>query len=304
MIWFTLFTGTLVFSQLSVATPFKRWHDFAEKHAWAEIPKGWELYGPAPADHMLNMRIGLKQDKLDELISSLYEVSDPAHERYASLFDLRKVKSLTVPSTSRYGAHLSKEEVEALVSPHPTSLSLVESWLADHGIDTSTAKHSGASSWLTIDIPVSQAERMLNTKYHTFFNALTSSYVVRTLEYSLPRELHDHIDVVLPTTYFGSVNKMKKTSFLMPHTPPALARSEDEVASGNVSSSCASNITPMCLRSLYNSSTYVPKATCNNSLGIVGYDEQYASNADLQVNGCFGCVSFVSVLICAQLDIL
>jgi tripeptidyl-peptidase I len=249
------------------------------------------------------MRIGLKQDKLDELISALYEVSDPAHERYASLFGLRKVTLLTVPLTSRYGAHLSKEEVEALVSPHPTSLSLVESWLADHGIDTSTAKHFGASSWLTIVIPVSQAERMLNTTYHTFFNALTSSYVVRTLEYFLPRELHDHIDVVLPTTYFGSVNKMKKTSFPMPHTPPALARSENEVASRNVSSSCASTITPTCPRSLYNSSTYVPKATANNSLGIVGYDDEYANYADLQVCGRSGRVSFLSVLIYSQLDI-
>jgi tripeptidyl-peptidase-1 len=242
------------------------------------------------------MRIGLKQDKLDELISALYEVSDPAHERYASLFGLRKVTLLTVPLTSRYGAHLSKEEVEALVSPHPTSLSLVESWLADHGIDTSTAKHFGASSWLTIVIPVSQAERMLNTKYHTFFNALTSSYVVRTLDYSLPRELHEHIDVVSPTTYFGSINTMKKTSFLMPDVPPAIAGSKDEIQSGTVPSSCATTITPECLRSLYNSSTYVPKATANNSLGIVGYLEEYANDADLQVNGRSGRISFVSVL--------
>jgi tripeptidyl-peptidase I len=91
MIWITLLTGALVLARLSAATPFKRWDDFAEKHAWAEIPKGWALYGPAPADHMLNMRIGLKQDKLDELISALYEVSDPAHERYASVFGLIKV---------------------------------------------------------------------------------------------------------------------------------------------------------------------------------------------------------------------
>jgi tripeptidyl-peptidase I len=145
---------------------------------------------------------------------------------------------------------------------------------------------------------------MLNTKYHTFFNALTSSYVVRTLEYSLPHELHDHIDVVLPTTYFGSVNNMKKTSIPMPQTPLTIAGSEDEVASTNVSSSCTSNITPTCLRSLYNSSTYVPKATANNSLGIVGFVDQYANNADLQVNARFERASFVSVLIYAQLDIL
>jgi tripeptidyl-peptidase I len=109
--------------------------------------------------------------------------------------------------------------------------------------------------------------------------------------------------MLLPTTYFGSVDKMKKTSFLMPHTPPVLA-SEDEVVSRNVSGSCASTITPTCLRSLYNSSTYVPKATANDSLGIVGYDDEYANNADLEVSGRSGRVSFVSVLIYSQLDIL
>jgi len=45
----------------------------------------------------------------------LYEVSDPDHERY--------------------GAHLSKEEVEALVAPHQESVDLVDEWLQSHGIE-------------------------------------------------------------------------------------------------------------------------------------------------------------------------
>jgi hypothetical protein len=64
----------------------KRWEDFKPKHAWADVPKNWELVGPAPSDHELLLRIGLKQDRLDELISSLYEVSDPDHHRSVSFF--------------------------------------------------------------------------------------------------------------------------------------------------------------------------------------------------------------------------
>ncbi|TFY50508.1 hypothetical protein EVG20_g11477, partial [Dentipellis fragilis] len=41
-------------------------------------------------------------------------------------------------------------------------------------------------------------------------------------------------------------------------------------------------ITPACLRALYNTTTYVPKATATNKLGIAGYLEQFASFADLQ----------------------
>jgi tripeptidyl-peptidase-1 len=84
MMWFTVLT--LAFVQLCVSKPlFKRWDDLSVKHSWSEIPRGWELYGPAPANYSMDMRVGLKQDKLDELIASLYEVSDPAHERHVRL---------------------------------------------------------------------------------------------------------------------------------------------------------------------------------------------------------------------------
>ncbi len=61
----------------------KRWDDFEVKHAWVDVPKGWELHGPAPADHTIDMRIGLKQDKFDDLVATLYEVSEPSHPEYA-----------------------------------------------------------------------------------------------------------------------------------------------------------------------------------------------------------------------------
>jgi tripeptidyl-peptidase-1 len=74
---------SLVLLQLVAGGPLaKRWDDFRTKHEWAEIPRGWQVHSDAPADHVLEMRIGLKQDKFDELVRHLYEVSDPDHERY------------------------------------------------------------------------------------------------------------------------------------------------------------------------------------------------------------------------------
>ena len=180
----------------------------------------------------------------------------------------------------RYGEHLSKEDVDALVAPHPSSLSIVESWLTDHGIDTSDVQHSGASSWLTVVISVGEAERMLNAKYNTYFSPSTSSYVVRTLGYFLPRELHPHVDVIYPTTYFNSMKKMKATSFVMPNVAFV---PEEVLIPGEPASSCASVITPECLRTLYNSSTYKPAAVSQNKLGIAGYLDEYANEVDLQV---------------------
>jgi len=63
----------------------KRWDDYKVKHAWVDgVPKGWEVVGPAPLEQRLAVRIGLKQDGIDDLISHLYAVSDPSHHRCAS----------------------------------------------------------------------------------------------------------------------------------------------------------------------------------------------------------------------------
>lgn len=131
---------------------------------------------------------------------------------------------------------------------------------------------------------------MFDAKYRVFHNPTTSEYVVRTTAYSLPAALHSHVSVVTPTTYFGSLRKMKATSFLQPEISPIndkeAARQHETLALGDravVPSSCSSTITPACLRALYNTSTYTPQATNVNKLGVVGYLESYANKADLQV---------------------
>ena len=73
----------------------------------------------------------------------MYEVSDPFH--------------------SRYGQHLSRVEVEALVAPHPESLELVNEWLASHGFEEDDIIRSPAKDWATVVVPVRLAEEMLDT---------------------------------------------------------------------------------------------------------------------------------------------
>lgn len=85
MRWSSAFV--LAASPLCLASPFvsKRWDDveLLTKHSWNEVPRGW-FYKAAPSpDHVLDMRIGLKKANAGALVSSLYEVSDPRHERCA-----------------------------------------------------------------------------------------------------------------------------------------------------------------------------------------------------------------------------
>ena len=60
----------------------KRWEELKVKHEWTDVPKGWVEIGRPPADYPMKINIGLKQERFDELLGHLYEVSDPDNPRY------------------------------------------------------------------------------------------------------------------------------------------------------------------------------------------------------------------------------
>jgi tripeptidyl-peptidase-1 len=120
------------------------------------------------------------------------------------------------------------------------------------------------------------------TKYNIYRHSKTSEYVVRTLSYSLPTILFGHVDVIAPTTYFGTMRSMKVTSFMQSSIEPA--DSDINVMVDAVdTTNCSSTVTPSCLRALYGTASYKPRATDKNLFGITGYLENYANFADLQV---------------------
>jgi tripeptidyl-peptidase-1 len=131
---------------------------------------------------------------------------------------------------------------------------------------------------------VDLAEKMLSAKYNIYRHTTSSEEVVRTLSYSLPKELHDHIDLVSPCTYFGTVRSMKIASSLH-------STHHNIVQDASSIPSCNTTITPACLRALYGTSSYVPVSTNVNKIAIAGYGDQFANYADLQVgnlyNNCF-----------------
>ncbi|KAF5373905.1 hypothetical protein D9758_000883 [Tetrapyrgos nigripes] len=255
MLWST----TLAFIPLlglATATPVLDNHfsNFQTKHSWATIPKGWTYHSTPPSDTLISLRLGLKQNRFDELISHLKQVSDPFH--------------------TRYGQHLSKEEVDELVAPSEETASVVAEWLTHHGIGESAI--SSAKEWMTVTLPLHVAENLLNTKYHVYSHDGSDERVLRTLSYSLPEEIHPHVNVITPTTYFSTLKSMRATSFLQPDIP-ALSLKVD----ADPGASCNTRITPECLRTLYNTIDYEPTQADKNSLGVAGYLDEFANRADL-----------------------
>ncbi|KAF7981545.1 hypothetical protein HWV62_33141 [Athelia sp. TMB] len=214
-----------------------------------EAPNGWEkLDMSPPPDHLITLQIGLKQHNFEGLVEELYRVSDPEHS----------------------------SEAEEFVKPHPNTLSAVNDWFCKHSVNLSSVSRSPAGDWATFTIPISRAEAMLNSKYHIFRHRDLGHHAVRTLGYSVPRDLDIHIDTIQPTTMI----RRKISPGLQLSRRSALSRTSRP--SANINASCSDLITPDCLRTLYKTDNYTVSAQSKNKLGIASYAGDYASNSDLQ----------------------
>ena len=147
-----------------------------ERHA---VPIDYTNTGPASKSDNVHLQIGLKQQNEGVIESHLLEISDPSHERH--------------------GQHLTAAEIHDIVAPSEESVRLVQEWLAEHGI--SNAAMNPSKDWISVLIPIEKAEQLLQTSYFKFEH-WDGSTITRAPEWSLPVHLHEHIDVVQPTTSF------------------------------------------------------------------------------------------------------
>ncbi|KAF8265083.1 peptidase S8/S53 domain-containing protein [Lactarius quietus] len=194
-----------------------RWGDTNVKHTWDVVPENWEILSPPLAGSTIDLRIALKPHNENSLVEALNEVSSPNH-----------------PSTySR----------------------LVTSWIEHYGIPSSSVSMTHSGSWLKVtSVPVYQANELLGASYQLYRHAETNDTILRTMSYSLPVALQDHIGTVVPTTYFGLPRKLRKT----PRIPGGAAAEPPE---GVTSRDNDVYMTPSYISTLYNSSGYVPAAT-------------------------------------------
>ncbi|VDC02574.1 unnamed protein product [Peniophora sp. CBMAI 1063] len=231
-----------------------------------ESPRGWVRLERVPGHSVIPLRFALPQHNFAELERHLYEISDPDHERY--------------------GAHLSKEEVEELIAPHPDSLAIVNDWLISHGIPNEECSRSPAQDWVGVNVPVALAEKMLDTEFHSWRHVENGDVIIRTTGYSLPEDIYAHIELVHPTTYF-STSRAQKTTFLLsdeiPASPPSNApRIKIPGSDVTVNPSCNSTITVDCIKELYNAVGFKPSTKHGNEVAVTGYLGQNANIRDLQ----------------------
>ena len=209
------------------------------------------------------------------------------------------------PSHARYGQYLNAEEVSELLWPPSGSVLLVEDWLRMHGIAAESIHYSPALDWISLDLSISAAENLLQTKYLEFWHEKRKVSVIRAPEWSLPEHLHDIVDTIQPTNSFLHA--------LVPRTQMPRSRDEGvnnsgaqsdtnlnqaaEAFSGDPSQSLdlenlpdtltpsqacnASAVTPLCIRTLYGMLNYQVQAPDQNSMALVNYHGEFNNRSDI-----------------------
>ncbi|TBU25599.1 subtilisin-like protein [Dichomitus squalens] len=216
-------------------------------------PSGFSL-GHVSED-TLRLTIAMTQPDLSGLQAALLDVSHP--------------------SSAKYGRHLSKHEVEQFAAPRPDSTKAVMNWLTSNGI-TPTAQ-SGSGDTLDLELPIARANVLLAANFTPYVHDATNMIMTRTLSYSLPAHLHEHIAFVYPTTQFTAPT-VGAAAVKIVH--PANTEQRSSPRREDVPASCDQRMTPSCLQALYNIPS-APATAANNSIFVGGFNSNMATQADL-----------------------
>ncbi|KAF2161061.1 hypothetical protein M409DRAFT_69933 [Zasmidium cellare ATCC 36951] len=204
------------------------------------VPRSWTRVGSASKHETIHLQIGLKQQNEGQIEEHLLEISDPNHHRH--------------------GQHMSAEEIREIIQPSDETQELVRAWLEEHGI--SHGVHSPSKDFIHVVLPIEKAEELLQTEYSIFEHA-DGSTISRAPEWSLPMHLHEHIDVVQPTTSFFRPNAKAAGGS---GNAPFCAKNGG--GAGPISQICnISFTTPDCIRTLYGTYDYKPQAAGKNKIG-------------------------------------
>jgi tripeptidyl-peptidase-1 len=214
--------------------------------------EGWKLQEIAKDDLVLKLQIALTQGDAEGFEQKVMDMSTPSHPTYGQHFE-------------------SHDEMKRMLLPSQESVSSVTAWLKAAGIEN--VKED--ADWMTFKTTVGVANKMLDTKFAWFVSQEAKPRkMLRTLEYSVPEDVAQHINLVQPTTRFAAIRAAHETVKEM----GIVALAVNAAAPVN----CDTAITPDCLKQLYKIN-YTPDVKSGSKVAVASYLEEYARYNDLQL---------------------
>jgi tripeptidyl-peptidase-1 len=191
------------------------------------------------------------------------------HQNDAQGFE-QHVLDISTPSNAKYGMHYSShDEMKRMLAPTAQTVSSVTAWLKAAGIDSVEVD----SDWATFKTTVGTANKLLDTQFGWYISdEAKPRKVLRTLEYSVPEDVAQYVNLIQPTTRFASIRANHETELEIVGLQLA--------AVANSTVNCDATITPQCLKTLYKID-YKADAKSGSKVAFASYLEEYARYSDL-----------------------
>ncbi|KAF3764746.1 subtilisin-like protein [Cryphonectria parasitica EP155] len=218
-------------------------------------PHSWQKRSRADAEHVMPIRIALRERNIENAEKYIYDVADPR--------------------SPNFGKHWSAEKVANTFAPHPETKNTVMNWLEESGIEKSRMSLSTGHNWVQFEGTVEEAERLFATEYWHYQHLETGGSRLACDHYSLPEHIQEHVDFAMPTIQLEG---------LQPVANAITSRDlMTEITDGAVLGTypCGELVTIDCLRALYN---FGPGNTsaAGNKMGI-GEWADYLYEPDLPI---------------------
>ncbi|CZT06100.1 related to serine protease [Rhynchosporium graminicola] len=224
----------------------------------------WVRRGKISPSAILPVRIGLKQQNLENGHDYLLDISHP--------------------DSPMYGKHWTSEEVIQKFAPEQKTVDAVTEWLTDSGVDAKRIIHSDNRGWLAFDATTEEAEGLLHTKYHIYEHESEGHMTAACESYHLPKNIQDHIDYITPGVKLFAPKKRYLSSRTINGQPSHSIKIDKNegfpaTAAGELSR-CDRWITPGCIRALYSVPSkpeyFNNTPRTDNALGIFESGDAYA----------------------------
>jgi len=227
----------------------------------ASAPHGWsvkqQFNAEAEGAGKTAFSIALKMQNIDQLESKLLAVS--------------------TPDSASYGKYMDAADIASTFAPSDEAVSAVTSWLKENGVTSYTVNGAFVDFAATVD----HANTLFAANYKYYTNGEDTTSRLRTLSYSIPDHVADHVTLVDPSTFFGSMKAMHPVGETAPNPPPSPMRNDKRASNITVDPSCQTGITPKCLKQMYNVGSYTPDPKSGSWIGFGSFLNQSAIYTDV-----------------------
>ncbi|KAK7741897.1 hypothetical protein SLS62_010909 [Diatrype stigma] len=216
-------------------------------------PAGWSKAAVQPrSETNITFTLALTMQNLNLLEPMLFCVSDPSSEDYGEFKDAG--------------------ELQSTFGPSPRAVNSVTAWLEASGI----SDYQVDGSFVDFATDLATANQIFNASYQYYTTGNVTK--LRTLSYSIPDSIQEHVVLLDPSTYFGNTEALHPKAY----TPTAGKRS-GPVQSDKLraDASCEDGITPDCIRDMYSIGEYSPEVAAGSRVGFGSFLGQSSLRTDI-----------------------